>query len=218
MGAAGAPEAGGPEAGAGGEPAGTVACMPTGTTDVLTFQQDGALTVCRGARIESNFTASTGDQAFTCCGVSDGATPYAVELLGTTIEGGGKVSLVVPDDAPSGPQSISATCSSGATSNALAIDVSDTLLPVVTGLASSTISASDTLVIEGMNLAQVTRVQVRPVDGTGNRDCFIGGDSTDTSISCAFDGVDVGDYYVFVEESECGFAVNMPTLTITQSL
>jgi hypothetical protein len=219
-GGAGAPEAGAPAGGeSGATGAGPLACTPTGDTSPVTLPTEFSLTACRGAQVSVGFTASNGDPTFTCCGLSNAATPYSVTLSGTTGDGGGKISFVVPDDAPFGDQNITATCSSGDVTNSIGLSVSEDTLPVVTDLANSTMYSSDTLVIDGSHLDQVSRVRAVSVDDSSyERECAIDGpDSTADSISCSFDGVAAGDYYILVEQDNCGSAVNLPVLTIQLS-
>jgi len=202
------------EAGAAGAgPLGPGSCMPSGDTSPLTLPGT-AISVCRAARVESGFTASTGDPTFGCCGLSDTTQPYSVSLSGVSGDGGGQLSFVVPADAPLGAQSITVTCSSGAATDPFKVLVTDTPAPVVTGLELSMIFEGDTLVIQGSNLGQVTRVVAVPVGAGQTTDCIVdSGASTADSISCAFNGP-AGDYTVLVEQSDCGFAVNTPALTV----
>jgi hypothetical protein len=128
--------------------------------------------------------------------------------------GVGQLSFVVPSDAPLGAQSLTVTCSSGATNNTFNVLVTDTPAPVVTDLLHSSIASGDTLVIEGSNLDQVSRVVAVSLDHSKTAGCFIDSNaSTADSISCAFDSIDLGDYSVVVE-SNCGYAANSPVLSI----
>jgi hypothetical protein len=208
-GAAGASEAG--AAGAG--PLGPGSCMPSGNVAPVTLPGT-PITVCRAARVESGFTASTGDPTFACCGVSDTTQPYGVSLSGVSGDGGGQLSFVVPADAPLGAQAVTVTCSSGKATNPFQVLVTDTPAPVVTGLQSSLIFVGDTLVIQGSDLGQVTRVVLVPVGAGQTSDCIVdSAASTVDSISCVFNGA-AGDYTVVVEQSDCGLAVNTPALTV----
>jgi len=214
LGEAGAAGASVAEAGAAGAgPLGPGACVPTGNVSAVTLPGT-PISVCRAARVESGFTASTGDPTFGCCGVSDTSQPYSVSLSGISGDGGGQLSFVVPADAPLGAQSVTVTCSSGQATNAFQVLVTDTPAPVVTGLESSLIFVGDTLVIQGSDLGQVTRVVAVPVGAGQATDCIVdSAASTADSISCVFNGA-AGDYTVVVEQPDCGFAVNTPALTV----
>jgi hypothetical protein len=217
-GAAGAAEAGATssEGGAGGAPG--FACTPSGTVTGVTFVSEGAQTVCRGARIQASFNANDALGRFLCCGVSDTTTPYGVELKGVTnIEATfGVISLIVPTDAPLGPQSISATCSDGPATNTLDIDVSDATVPVVTEISPVTFSSNQTITLTGEHLDQVSQVFAVPDDpSNSSAECFISAEATSGSLSCSFDGIAPGQYKIVATENNCGAAVNWPNLTVT---
>ena len=196
-------------------------CTPTGTVSGVSLQLDNQQTVCRGAIVTTGFNASGGsDPQFTCCGLSDTTTPYVVPLQGVTTSADGasrgNLALTVPSDAPIGAQSISATCTDGAVQNTFDIIVSEAAPPVVTELESSLIFSNSTLTIDGSNLSGVDSVTAVSADGTNSdAPCAIQDSSTDTSIDCTFDsGIDVGDYFVVVQQSQCGAATNQPGFTI----
>jgi hypothetical protein len=210
-GAAGASIAEAGAAGAG--PLGPDSCTPSGNVGPVTLPGT-PITVCRAARVESGFTSNSGDPSFGCCGVSDTSRPYGVAVSGISSDGGGQLSFVVPADAPLGAQSVKVTCSSGQATNSFQVVVTDTPAPVVTGLDSSFIFGGDTLVINGSNLGQVSRVVAVPVGAGQAADCAVdSAASTASSISCVLDALD-GDYTVVVEQSDCGFAVNTPVVTV----
>jgi hypothetical protein len=227
IGAAGAPAGGAPDtsvagaagessvAGAGGE--GTAACAPTGTTYGINIDPENQQTVCRGARVFANATAVDADPIYTCCGVSDATVPYGVDVTGAADLG--QIAFTVPIDAPTGSQSITVTCTSSVT-NTFDVTVSATLAPKVTGVENSLLYGSDTVVINGSNFDPTSdRVTAVPTSGTGNSsECFVGTDSTSTSLSCAFDGIDPGEYYLVVQRNDCGYAVDRATITIQQNL
>ncbi len=226
VGQAGASAAGAPsEAGAseGGEPgaagAGPLACVSSGLVDTVAIPEQEVQTVCRGALIDATYTAQSTGSSFTCCGAFDASSSFTVNGIGG--DGGGLVSFVVPSDAPAGNQSVSLVCSAGAVSGNINLNVTDTLPPVVTGLANSLIYNGNGLEIDGSNLSGVTNVTAV---STGNpndtADCIIDSeDSTDSIILCGFDGsISNRDYYIVVEQDDCGAAVNAPSLTILPSL
>lgn len=217
-GAAGAAEAGATssEGGAGGAP--TFACTSSGTVAGLSFLSEGPQTVCRGARIQAGFNANDALGRFLCCGVSDTAAPYGVELNGlakpeVTF---GEVSLLVPTDAPLGAQSITATCTDGPAANTLDLIVTDVAVPVVTGISPVTISTSQTITLTGQGLDQVTQVLAVPDDANNPTvPCNPLGETTPTTASCSFDGIAPGNYKIVASENNCGAAVNWPNLTVT---
>jgi hypothetical protein len=218
---AGAPsEAGAPE---GGEPgaagAGPLACVSSGLVDSAAIPEQEIQTVCRGALIDATLSAPSTASSFTCCGAFDATSSFTVTGIGE--DTGALISFVVPSDAPGGNQSVSLVCSAGPVSGSLGVNVVDTLPPVVTGVANSLIYSGDNLEIDGSNLSGVSNVTAV---ATGNpnitADCLIDPDSsTDSALICSFDGdISVGDYYLVVEEDNCGMAVNAPTITVQQSL
>jgi len=203
-------------AGAGGE--GSLACLPQGNVTGLTVGTDGFLKVCRGARALASFSATVPDRSFTCCGASDSAPEYEVTLGGLSNgEGGGELQFVVPKAAPLGEQAITLTCSPGPAST-FDIEVVDTLPPLVTG-ADTSVFPSDDVHITGSHLLGVTEVVAVPVDGSWSRtSCYITGDSSDTSVICNFDGVNPGSYYLYVGETDCGYALEAPILEVKQPI
>jgi hypothetical protein len=225
VGAAGAAVGGAPDtsvAGAAGEPStagaggeGPLACEPSGTTYGININPENQQTVCRGAQVVAAISASDSDPSFTCCGVSDTTVPYNVDLIGIT-GSENDIVLTVPDNAPLGAQSITATCTSSVT-NTIDIIVSATPAPVVTGLASSSLYASDTVVINGSNFnPALDRVMAVPASGSNSAsECAIAvSASSSTSISCNFDSINHGDYDLILQQSNCGFALTVPRLTI----
>jgi len=206
--------AAGDGAGAGGD--GPLACAPDGTAVGVEVSKDGFLKVCRGALALADFSASESEATFTCCGTSDTTEPYAVAVDGwTNHDAGGLLAFAVPEGAPSGEQSITLACSEPA-SNTFDIEVTETLAPVVTS-AEPSIGPYDNLHITGTHLASVDRIIAYPVEGISTGiSCGIVGDSTDTSVTCNFDGLNAGNYLLFVGLTDCGYAQNVLNLTITQ--
>ncbi len=209
-GAAGTPNQGG-SAGIAGAPA----CTPAGSvTSVSIKPNEAPEPACRGARILASFTGTT-DTNFTCCGVSNSAQPYAVTVTGERTQAAGDdLLLLVPADAPLGVTSVSTTCSSGPVTPTIEFEVIDKLPPVVSSVDAS-IFADGTLQITGQNLQDVSQVTAIPVSGVGDlANCFYGDNISATSISCVFDGITPGDYYIAVQQGGCGYAVNTPKVTI----
>ena len=214
-GTAGADSAGAPSSLAGSGGAGPLACAPAGSVTSIAIMPSGTPeSACRGARILTTFTGTT-DTNFTCCGVSNSAQPYAVTVTGERTQAAGDDLLVqVPANAPLGVTSITMTCSSGPVTPTVDFDVIDKAPPVVSNVDAS-IFADGTLTITGENLQGVSQVTAIPVSGVGDlANCFYGSNISATSISCVFDGVAPGDYYIAVEEANCGYAVNTPMVTI----
>ena len=53
------------------------------------------------------------------------------------------------------------------------------------------------------------------VDGNSISECVINTEAqSPDSVSCGFEGISSDDYYIVVEETDCGAAVNQPILTI----
>jgi len=213
-GAAGAAGASG-ELGAGG--AFAFDCSPVGAATNVSFSSEG-LTVCRGARITMRFSASASDPTFSCCGLSDTAAPYGVVIDGLTDfdSSSGDASLIVPPDAPLGSQSIQALCSGGAAVNTIPFSVSATAAPVVTELVPNMIFPNGTLGISGEHLDQVSNVFAIATDGSISVPCNFVSAPTATSISCNFNGIELGDYNIVVTQNGCGSALNTPVLTVRQ--
>ena len=204
---------------AGASGAGAPACLPTGSVTDLSVGLDGFLKVCRGARAVANFIATAPDPSFTCCGVAnvpwhDTVISYDVTLQGLSNgDAGGGVQFVVPEVTPLGEQTITLTCAPGP-SNTFGIEVMPTLPPVVTG-ADSSVFELDPVHITGTNLLGVTEVTAVPVDGNWSMtSCYVNGQNTDTSVTCNFDGVNPGRYYLYVGERDCGYALNAPILEV----
>jgi hypothetical protein len=228
--AAGAPAGGAPDvsvagaagessaAGAGGE--GPLACAPSGTTYGVNIDPENLQTVCRGAQVIVNIDASDSDASFTCCGVSNTAPSYALPVDGVT-GGSSFFSFVVPTQAPLGVQSITATCTSGEANNTLDVNVVNTPAPAVDGLAQTLLSSGDAVVIYGSNFdpASDQITAVLDADPSSTSQCYVDTTaSTSTSITCNFDGINAGDYTIVLQQSNCGYAIHTPALTIQQSL
>ena len=162
----------------------------------------------------SAFTASSADPTFTCCGVSVLPTPYTVELAAAMgVDGSGQIAFQVPEDAPGGPQSIAVTCSSGEATNTFDILVADTPLPVVDTITPPP-TPNDPLTISGSGLAGVTGIRATAV-GNSNvaLECALE-TRVDDNITCYFDGIDPGDYTLFVQAADCGVLPQTLTFTV----
>ena len=61
-------------------------------------------------------------------------------------------------------------------------------------------------------MSQITAIPVSGVGGLAN--CFYGDNISATSISCVFDGITPGDYYIAVDQGGCGHAVHTRKVTI----
>jgi hypothetical protein len=233
VGAAGTPavaEGGAPstaEGGAAGDTsmagAGPLACVGSGSVTNLSIPEQAQLTVCRGALVTANFNADSSDATFQCCaslGLGSTTSSIVVGGLGNG-DGGGKLAFTVPDDAVSGAQSASVTCSGSAGPASLDLNISDASLPVVTGLENSTIDSNSNLVIDGTNLSGVTSVTaVSTTDATSTVACQINPDSSnDSVVTCNFGGEipSDADYYLVLSASNCGDAVVEPTFTVIPS-
>ena len=198
----------------GGSGGAITACQPSGDaySVALDTPVGDAPKACRGAVVTNGFTG-TADKSFTCCGTAD--VGYSVGVTGRgNGDGGGQVALIVPADAPLGAQSVSLTCAPGPVKYSVDINVTATLAPVVTGVVYN----NGALTVSGVHLTGVTAVNA-VLAGTltfaGGSNCFINQSNlTDTSLSCAFDGISPGDYLVALEQADCGFAVNTPKFTV----
>jgi hypothetical protein len=183
----------------------------TGTVSDLSIPVQARKTVCRGLFQEFNFEANTSDAAFTCC--SSLGT-----ITGIGNDDTGKLVFTVPVDAPFGQQSITPTCSEGAVTGSMDIDVSESAIPPeVDGLEESIIFQGQSLQIDGNYLDLVSHVIVSSVvDPTFSAECFRDDEfSTTLSLVCNFDGqLPADDYSVVVEEDDCGSLLVSQTLTI----
>lgn len=206
-------------AGAGGEAgASALECVPAGSVTAPQFAGEGSFTVCRGSGQFVTFYASDSDDTFTCCGVSDTETPYAIELSGFKSSdpeaSGGKFAFSIPDDAPFGLQTISATCSSGLVKYGMQINVSDSDAPVVSS-ATASLATDGIMVIQGSHLSDVTQIFAQDAEGASHVCTKDAETSDDSQISCSFgDEVIPGKYYLFVETVGCGLALNVPRFTL----
>jgi hypothetical protein len=231
VGAAGAPavaESGAPsvaEGGAAGDTStagtGPLACVSSGSVTNLSIPEQAQVTVCRGALVTTNFNADSSDATFQCCAsLGLGSTSsIVVGGLGNG-DGGGQLAFTVPDDAVSGAQSASVTCSGSAGPASLDVNISDASLPVVTGLENSTIDSNSDLVIDGTNLSGVTSVTAVSTTDASTTACQINPDSSnDSVVTCNFGGEipSNADYYLVVSASNCGDAVVQPTFTVIPS-
>lgn len=219
VGAAGQGGAAGEGVVAEGGAAGAGPVCATGVADGVTLG-GSVQKVCRGAIVTASFTATTADDLFTCCGLSDGVAPYAVDIGGKTTgrEGDayGNVAVAVPAFAPFGVSHITATCTGGPATNTIDVDVQEGTLPSVDGFQTNPITSSDTLTINGSNLGLVTTITAVSVDGNNsNVDCVIDTQQQfDDAVSCTLSDISPGDYYIKVEQADCGAAVNLPVLTV----
>jgi hypothetical protein len=218
VGAGGAPEAGAggepaisSEAGAGGAPE-PLACLSGNVTNVTLSEVRS--TICRGAVYEFSFLSSTMDDTFTCCGtLGTSSIPITVSAVGNG-DGGGEFSFQVPDDAIPGDQALTLSCSSGPVSDPLLVTVSTTLGPVVTSSTPSFHTDSgQSVTITGTNLLGVNVVSLVGSEGAVT-DCAIDAAShTDTSITCS-GSPPQGTYTLIVSETDCGQAVNTPSIEV----
>jgi hypothetical protein len=174
-------------------------------------------TACRGALVVTDFTATSADDSFTCCGATD-SYELTVNGVVNNREGsvGGQLSLTVPADAPAGVQSVTVTCSGGPTTYTFDLDVTTTENAPVPGEASGPIYPNDDLQISGSNLNGVTTVLAIMVgDPFTTAECQIDTESsTDSLLVCNFDGdIEPGDYTLAIGK-DCGFATNTPSFTV----
>ncbi|HEY4107227.1 MAG TPA: hypothetical protein VGM44_25180 [Polyangiaceae bacterium] len=222
-GAAGAPVT--PEGGAAGEAgtagSGPVACAPGGDATGVALDAENSQSACRGALVVANFTATSADDNFTCCGTS-GTFDVTVSGLVNDRSGpvSGQFSLIVPADAPTGAQSVTVTCSGGPATYTFDLNVPATEQAPVATSASGPIYSSDDLQIDGANLTGVTTVLATMVgDPTTSAECLIDTEtSSDSQITCNFGGdIAPGDYTLAISK-DCGFATNAPGFTVLQSL
>jgi hypothetical protein len=207
-GAAGAAGAAGalPEA-TGGDPGiPPLECTPSGAVSGLQFDTEPTYSICRDSLALLQFSVTDSDQLYTCCGSTNAA--YDVELAGlSNNDGGGNFTFVVPADAPLTEQSISADCGDGPVATSVAVKVTDTAPPLVTGTTTPEVVPNGTIVIQGSNLLGVDRVYVVPLDG-GNDSFYCNIDeqnSTATSVSCQVSGgASPGEYKISLFEAYCG--------------
>jgi hypothetical protein len=231
VGAAGAPavaESGAPsvaEGGAAGDTStagtGPLACVSSGSVTNLSIPEQAQVTVCRGALVTTNFNADSSDATFQCCAsLGLGSMASSIVVAGLGNGDGGQLAFTVPDDAVSGAQSASVTCSGSAGPASLDVNISDASLPVVTGLENSTIDSNSDLVIDGTNLSGVTSVTAVSTTDASTTACQINPDSSnDSVVTCNFGGEipSNADYYLVVSASNCGDAVVQPTFTVIPS-
>jgi hypothetical protein len=209
-------------AGAGGEPelgaagAGPLACEPTGNVGVLTLSSKAQQYGCRGGLVATSFNGRA-EASFTCCGVSDTPTPYALVLApGTDGIGGRTVVLQVPASAPSGLQHVAVTCGSGEAINTIDFVVLEEELPIVSTTKLASISPDQSIEIEGTWLAG-TIVEAIPLGNAApsiycKPDAVI---SNNTRIVCGFSGeIAPGDYVITVTKDGCGAASTTLPLTV----
>jgi hypothetical protein len=192
-----------------------LACEPKGKVGAITIYPEAQRPVCRGTRVTTNFNAEA-DASFTCCGVSDTSTPYTVVLAsGTDGIGGRTVVLQVPEEAPSGAQQITVTCSSGEAINTIDILVLEEVLPVLTTTALGSISPEQSIEIHGTGLAG-TIVEATLTDSVEPAIyCKPNADiSNDTQVVCSFDEIAPGAYTVTVQKAGCGSAAATLSLTV----
>ena len=210
-----------PEGGAAGAEPEPFVCEPSGATPYVQIQNEGAPIVCRNSVAFGYYYAPRAAESFTCCGTSDGATPFGV-VLSAVHEGtdsNGYIEFVVPADAPLGPQKLTVSCLDSNAENGFEIDVREGTAPVVTSAGPATITFNaQGLTLTGTHLAQVVRVLLQPTDGVSTlQSCYVGGDPSDTSVSCTFDGLDAGEYQVIAYTDFCGVAVNQPHLSVKET-
>ena len=201
------------EASGGAAGAGELACEPTGSVTNLVLAKGAVYPACRDAIIHPAFELDASSDDFSCCGVSDTSAPYAVELLGLPNgAGGGRFALHVPADAPDGAQSLTVSCSSGVLGSKISYVVTGGTAPVLTS-AKSSITASQTMVVAGQNLATVIEVEAVAANGTTYL-CNIDHEATtDTSLFCSFDAIPVAAYQLTMRK-DCGYAVQTWPFTV----
>jgi hypothetical protein len=216
VGAGGAPEAGAggepaiSEAGAAGAPA-PLACLSGSVTDVTL--NAARLTICRGAVFEFEFTSSTMDDTFTCCGTLGASSiPLTVSAVGNG-DGGGEFSFLVPDDAVVGDQALTLACSPGPVSAPQLVTVSATPGPVVTGSTPSFHTDSgQSVTITGTNLLGVNVVEMIGSAGFVTGCTIAAASHTDTSITCSASPPE--GTYTLIVSAGCGQAVNTPSIDV----
>lgn len=208
------------EGGAAGAEPEPFVCEPSGATPYVQIQNEGPPSVCRNSVAFGYYYSQESSPTFTCCGTSDAETPFGVQLnaIAAGTNGNGYIQFVVPADAPLGAQKVTVSCLDSNAENDFDIDVKEGTAPVVTSAGADTISFNaQGLTLTGTHLAQVIRVFLQPTDGGSLQTCYVGGEPTDTSISCTFDGLSAGEYRVIAYTDVCGAAVNQPHLSVKET-
>ncbi len=198
--------------------AAALSCEPSGTVTSLTLPDGAVYPACRDAIIQPSYALEASSNEFTCCGVSDTAEPYGAELVGLPDgDAGGVFAFHVPADAPTGVQSLTVTCTSGALSGKITYSVSSVVKAPVLTSASSTIATNEAMVVTGQNLAGVGDAVA--VTSTGLQyACAIDHDATtETSLTCSFDGIPAGSYRLRLRK-DCGYAVETWPFQVVQTL
>jgi hypothetical protein len=203
------------ETSAGGFPA--VDCTPTGAVVALTFRASDTFSVCRGGVGLLEFNVTDMDQQVVCCGSS--SVGYDFEARGVfNNDGGGDLSYAVLENAPLGAQTLNATCTSGAIATPISINVTNVAPPIVDTVTQQ-VSTNGDLTIVGSNLGGVDRMQLVPVDPTGEQYYCNIDESTATAekVTCKLaGGLAAGQYRVRVYADHCG-AINSPTFLVIET-
>lgn len=200
------------ETSSGGFPA--VDCAPEGVVAGLSYNSNKTFTVCRGGLARLELSVASSAQQFVCCGASSAG--YDFEGRGVADnDGGGDLSYVVPENSPLGAQTLNTTCSSGDIATPISINVTLAAPPVV-DTVTATVSTNGNLTVVGSNLGGVDRMQLVPVDPTGEQYyCNIDEQTaTAESVTCKLTGgLAAGEYTVRVFAAYCG-ALNSPKFTV----
>ena len=215
-GEAGAAQGGeaGASAGAAGES--SLSCTPSGSVTGITLSTEPIYKACRGAIVLASFNATASDASFTCCGISNTASSYELELSGVSNgDGGGDLALAVPLDAPIGAQTISAVCNETQPPSSIALEVTDVLVPAIQAVTAQ-ITPAGNLTITGLNLGGVTYVGAVSTASKATFDCaFSPTSATNTSVVCNFDGaIAPGSYNLVVYQQDCGYSPDSASFSV----
>ena len=185
--------------------------MPSGRVSGLVTSTEAIYQACRGAVLHVPFEIEQAATEFACCGSSSAEQSWTTLLNATSEEGLGEFVFAVPHDAPYGNQGLALDCASGAVTNVISIEVNDGAAPIVDDI-TDTITSSGQMTVKGTHLSGVTQVWATKAGG-GMWPCAIDGDTTDSVLSCRFDGIPLSDtetdsYNLLVDSDECGFAAD----------
>lgn len=195
-------------------------CVPLGSAANLQIDNEVPPAACRGSAAFTLYDTAEASTSFTCCGISDTEVPYSATLsaFDTDQAGSGLIQFAVPDDAPLGVQQLAVTCTDS-NDTVFRVNVKEGTPPVVSALSATTITTlTNDLTITGKSLQDVAYVYLVPTDGGELQSCYVTGTPTDTSLTCAFDGLEAGEYNVVLATEECGSAVTQPHLVVTEAV
>lgn len=203
------------EGGESGGPGGVVnACVTAGSTTKIQYAVDGSVSVCPGARLILPIAAGEATPEFTCCAVTDTQQSLAISGRMISDTGDGYLDFIVPVNVPVGDRVVDVACAGGVAQDQIVLTVKNGEAPFVKS-ADESIHQGDPLHITGTHLSDVDRVLIVPTDASAAATtCYVQSDEvTDTSVTCNFDGVSIGEYEVVVLDG-CGAALVKPKLTI----